>query len=401
MVKVASLFLGTSGWSYVDWVGVLYDSDKYMLRQYSEVFSTVEIDSTFYSYPPPSIVKAWARSTPKPFVFSAKVPKLITHEKEVDVKRGVVDDLTRFLSLLSPLREAGKLGPLLFQLPPSLSLDAEKLEKLLAELPEGYKFAIEFREPSWIAEEVFKLLERFEVAYVVVDEPLLPPLVRTTAPFTYVRWHGRGARPWYNYYYSLDELKSWVPRLSDALSRVEALYGYFNNHFHGYAVANCLQMLNLMGRLNARQAELLSRAESFLAGRRVAPPPMVMARREAEARSILSSSDPARLLQLFMDKRRFERTREIPDEEVRLEEAGPRLLKARVKEYTIILDLDSKVVLHDCADWSRVAVAKQFCKHLGKLFMKIPRQTAVELLRRLYGEREEWTFRPLVGEVEA
>jgi uncharacterized protein YecE (DUF72 family) len=99
------LLLGTSGWSYVDWMGPLYESDKLMLRQYSEVFNTVEVDSTFYSYPPPSVVKAWARSTPRGFVFSAKVPRLITHEG------GTVEDLKRFLSLMEPLREADKLGP--------------------------------------------------------------------------------------------------------------------------------------------------------------------------------------------------------------------------------------------------------------------------------------------------
>lgn len=396
-----SLLLGTSGWSYVDWVGVFYEADRHMLRQYSEVFSTVEIDSTFYSYPSPSVVRAWTRSTPKSFAFSVKVPKIITHEKELDVRLGVVDDLKRFLSLLSPLREAGKLGPQLFQLPPSLSLNIERLEKLLAELPEGYDFSVEFRDPSWLSEEVFSLLERFRVAYVIVDEPLLPPLVRVTAPFAYVRWHGRGRRPWYNYYYSLDELKSWVPRLNEALSKVEVLYGYFNNHFHGYAVTNCLQMLKLMGMLTARQAEALNRAEGFLAGRRAVPPPIAAAKGGMEAYFTLLSDDPVKLLELFMDKRRFERAREIPDDEVHVEEAGPRLLRARVKEYVVILDSESKEVLHDCADWSRVAVTKQFCKHLGKLFMKLPRRLAVELLRQLYEEREEWTFRPLIGEAEA
>ncbi|MEM4700239.1 MAG: DUF72 domain-containing protein [Candidatus Nezhaarchaeales archaeon] len=395
-----SLLLGTSGWSYVDWVGVFYETDKYMLRQYSEVFNTVEIDSTFYSYPSSSVVKAWVRSTPKSFIFSAKVPKLITHEKELDVKLGVIDDLRRFISLLSPLREAGKMGPLLFQLPPSLRLDIERLEKLLAELPEGHSFSIEFRDPSWLNEEVFGLLERFKVAYVIVDEPLLPPLIRVTAPFAYVRWHGKGKRPWYNYYYGLDELRSWVPKLNEALSKVEALYGYFNNHFHGYAVTNCLQMLKLMGRLTARQAQLLSKAEGFLAGRRAVPPPIAAAKEGMETYFALSSDDPTKLLELFMDRRRFERAREIPDGEVHIEEAGPRLLRARVKEYTVILDSESKEVLHDCADWSRVAAAKQLCKHVGKLFMRLPRQLAVRLLRQLYEERDEWTFRPLTGEAE-
>ena len=378
---MSSLLLGTSGWSYVDWVGPFYESDKYMLRQYSEVFNTAEVDSTFYSYPSPGAVKAWVRSTPRGFVFAAKVPKLVTHEKELEVKEGVVEDLERFLSLMEPLREAGKLGPLLFQLPPSLKLDLDRLERLFKELPEGYDFAIEFRDPSWLVEDAFKLLERFKVAYVIVDEPLLPPLVKVTARFAYVRWHGRGSRPWYNYHYSLDELKPWVPRLEEVLSRVEVAYGYFNNHFHGYAVSNCLQMLKLMGRLTTRQAEALSKVEGFFAGRRAVPPPAALARKGMELYAVLASDDPARLLELFMDRRRLERAREIPDGEVSIEEAGPSMVRAKVKEYTVILDAESRQLLHDCADWSRVAAVRQMCKHVGKLFMSLPRQLAAQLLK--------------------
>ncbi len=392
--------MGTSGWSYIDWVGPFYDSDKYMLRQYSEVFNTAEVDSTFYSYPSPGAVKAWVRSTPKGFVFAAKVPKIITHEKELMVREGVVEDLERLLSLMQPLRDAGKLGPLLFQLPPSLKLDLDRLERLFKELPEGYEFAVEFRDPSWLVEDSFKLLERFKVAYVIVDEPLLPPIVKITAPFAYVRWHGRGSRPWYNYHYSLDELKPWIPRLEEVLSRVEVAYGYFNNHFHGYAVSNCLQMLKLMGRLTTRQAEALSKVEGFFAGRRAVPPPAALARKGMELYAILASDDPARLLELFMDRRRLERAREIPDGEVAIEEAGPTMVRAKVKEYTVVLDTESKQLLHDCADWSRVAAVRQMCKHVGKLFMSLPRQLAAQLLKKLYEERDEWVFRPLTGEVD-
>lgn len=395
------LRLGTSGWSYVDWVGPFYSSDKHMLRQYSEVFDTAEVDSTFYSYPSPGAVRAWVRSTPRGFTFAAKVPKLVTHDKELEVREGVLDDLNRFLSLLEPLREAGKLGPLLFQLPPSLKLDLDRLERLFKELPDGYEFAIEFRDPSWLVEEAFKLLEAYGVAYVIVDEPLLPPIVRVTSRLAYVRWHGKGSRPWYNYHYSLDELKPWAPRLEEALSKAEVVYGYFNNHFHGYAVSNCLQMLKLMGRLTSRQVEALSRVEGFFAGRRAVPPPAALARKGMELYAILASEEPARLLELFMDRRRLERARDIPDAEVVVEEAGPRMVRARVKEYAVVLDVDSKQLLHDCADWSRVAVVRQLCKHVGKLFMTLPRQLSASLLRQLYEEREEWTFRPLLGEAEA
>lgn len=397
--NMAELRLGTSGWSYTDWCGPFYDSDKRMLQQYAEVFNTAEIDSTFYSYPTPSTVRAWVKLTPKDFVFAAKVPKLITHDRELNVKLGIEGDLKRFLELMSPLKEAGKLGPLLLQLPPSLKLDLDRLESALRVLPDGYMFAVEFRDPSWLRDEVFRLLERYKVAYVVVDEPLLPPLIAVTARFAYVRWHGRGSRPWYNYHYSWEELEPWVERLRELMSRAEVVYGYFNNHFHAYAVSNCLMMLKMLGMLSPRQAEALRRVESYFAGRRMVPPPVAAARRGMELYTILSSGDPSRLLELFMDHRRLKRASEIPDAEVVIEEATPRLVKARVKEYTVVLDVESKQLLHDCADWSRVAPSRQFCKHVGKLFMRLPRGLASALLRQIYEEREEWTFRPMMGEL--
>jgi len=398
---VAELRLGTSGWSYADWCGPFYESDKRMLHQYSEVFNTAEIDSTFYSYPSPNTVKAWVRSTPKDFVFAAKIPRLITHERELNVKLGVEGDLKRFLELLKPLKDAGKLGPLLFQLPPSLKLDLDRLEGVLRILPDGYLFAVEFRDTSWLKEEVFKLLREYGVAYVVVDEPLLPPITVVTSSFTYVRWHGRGSRPWYNYHYSREELEPWVDRLKELSSKVKVLYGYFNNHFHAYAVSNCLMMLKMLGVLTPKQAEALKRIEGFFAGRRTVPPPVALVKRGGmELYTILSSNDPARLLELFMDSRRLKRVAEILDAEVVVEELDDKVVRARVKEYTVVIDLDSKQLLHDCADWSRVAPSRQFCKHVGKLFLKLPRDLACNLLRQLYDEREQWTFRPLVGEDE-
>ena len=398
---MVTIRLGTSGWSYTDWVGPFYTEDKRMLFQYSQVFNTAEIDSTFYSYPSPGAVKAWVKLTPRNFVFSAKIPRVVTHEKELDVNLGVEDDLKRFLGLMEPLREAGKLGPLLFQLPPSLRLNLERLEDLLDVLPDGYMFAIEFRDFSWLTEDVYKLLESREVAFVVVDEPLLPPICLATARFAYVRWHGRGSRPWYNYHYRPEELEPWVDRINELSSKVDELYGYFNNHFHGYAVSNCLSMLRMLNLLTPKQAEALRRVEEYFTSRKAAvPPPAALAKRGGmELYAILASNDPSRLLELFMDNRRLRRITEIPDHEVSVEELSESLVKAKVKEYTVVIDTEAKLVLHDCADWSRVSPLRQFCKHLGKLFLVLPRQKAVDLLKRIYEEKEEWMFRPLVEEV--
>jgi len=100
--------------------------------------------------------------------------------------------------LINPLRLDGKLGCVLVQLPPSIEFDLELLEKFLEVLPTNFRFAVEFRDVSWLREETWRLLEKHRVAYTIVDEPLLPPDMHVTTDIAYIRWHGRGRRPWYN-----------------------------------------------------------------------------------------------------------------------------------------------------------------------------------------------------------
>ena len=127
---MSELLIGTSGWSYNEWVGVFYpNSSANKLSFYSKTYGTAEVDSTFYAFPSKGLVQGWARFTPEGFVFSVKLPQLLTHEKKLDPDKGVEADLVRFLSLLNPLLASGKLGPVLVQLPPSFTFlsDFEKL----------------------------------------------------------------------------------------------------------------------------------------------------------------------------------------------------------------------------------------------------------------------------------
>jgi uncharacterized protein YecE (DUF72 family) len=101
--------------------------------------------------------------------------------------------------------------------------------------------------------ETWDLLRKYNVAYVNVDEPLLPPQVHLTADFTYFRWHGRGERPWFDYLYEKAELDEWVPKVEEAAKNVKKVYGYFNNHFHGYAPENCLYLIEKLGLLTDEQ----------------------------------------------------------------------------------------------------------------------------------------------------
>jgi uncharacterized protein YecE (DUF72 family) len=253
--------LGTSGWSYKEWEGPFYPKgEKKKLTYYSRYFDTVEIDSTFYAYPSKGMVLGAVRNTPPGFVFSAKIPKLITHEKALDLERGVKEDLFRFLHLMKPLVDEGKLGPLLVQLPPSFSYSGglKKLEAFLDALPADVSFAVEFRNKSWLGkEDALDLLRGHNVAVTTVDEPLLPPDTTTTADFAFVRWHGHGERPWYNYRYRQAELEGWTKKVEAIATKTKKVYGYFNNHFHGYAVEDSLKMMDLLGNASAAQRKLL------------------------------------------------------------------------------------------------------------------------------------------------
>jgi uncharacterized protein YecE (DUF72 family) len=99
----------------------------------------------------------------------------------------------------------------------------------------------------------FELLEKYQVAYTNVDEPLLPPEMHLTADFSYFRWHGHGENIWFDYRYSKEELEPWVPKVEDTAGKVKKVYGYCNNHYHGYAPENCLHLIERLGLLSEQQ----------------------------------------------------------------------------------------------------------------------------------------------------
>jgi uncharacterized protein YecE (DUF72 family) len=250
-----NIFLGTSGWSYKEWEGNFYDkkSKETKLRAYSKVFKTAEIDSTFYRNPSKGTVMGWLKYSPSDFAFTAKLPKVITHDKKLGLIQDVKADLEVFLDLMRPLQLGGKLACFLIQLPPKYSYNLENLEAFFKLLDPVFKYAVEFRNASWLREETWRLLRDYEVAYTVVDEPLLPPEVHLTADFAYFRWHGKGENIWFDYRYSKDELDTWVPKVLETANKVKKVYGYFNNHYHGYAPENCLQLIEKLGLLSEEQ----------------------------------------------------------------------------------------------------------------------------------------------------
>jgi len=144
-----------------------------MFSYYARFFNTAEINSTFYRYPTNALIYGLTRSSSPDFVFSAKLPRVITHEKKLDPDQKVRSYLLRFLDLLAPLQARGKLGCILIQLPPSFvyKRDRENFEAFLELLPPEYEFAAEFRDPSWMRHDTWTLLKKHNVAYCIVDEP--------------------------------------------------------------------------------------------------------------------------------------------------------------------------------------------------------------------------------------
>jgi uncharacterized protein YecE (DUF72 family) len=195
--------VGTSGYSFPEWKGAFYPKAlpaAGMLPYYAERFSTVEINNTFYRLPRESVVTEWAQAVPEGFTFSIKASQRITHHarlKDVDELMGY---LLRVTTALGDRR-----GPTLFQLPPNMKKDRDRLAAFLALIPRRWQAAVEFRHASWFDEDTYDLLRAYEVALVIAEsEDQETPLV-ATAPFGYLRLH----RP----AYETDALDAWADRL--------------------------------------------------------------------------------------------------------------------------------------------------------------------------------------------
>ncbi|MEM2883776.1 MAG: DUF72 domain-containing protein [Nitrososphaerales archaeon] len=390
---MAEIRLGTSGWSYDEWVGAFYPSDKVnKLTFYNRIFTTVEIDSTFYSYPKKGLVYGWAKYSQPGFIFSAKIPSLITHKKKLDLEQGVEEDLKRFTDILKPLILRKKLGLLLIQLPPQFSKDYERLEAFLNIVPHEIRFAVELRHLSWLEDETFRLLKKYDVAYTIVDEPLLPPTPITTTNFAVIRWHGRGRSPWYDYRYTLEELKPWVETVKDISRRVDEVFGYFNNHFHGYAVENCLQLLKMLGLITEEQMKVMERVEEYLNAKLRKPIEALIEKIPSE--SLIQGIGFDELLETLLPSQKLKRAKEIGDKEIEKLEVSEGLVKSKIRGYNIVIDVGKQIIMHDCADWTRCIPNKTLCKHLGKILLTIPQDQAMVIMRSILLEKERWQFKP-------
>lgn len=235
------IFVGTSGYQYGHWRGVLYPEglpQSRWLARYAELFGTVELNFTFYRLPTPAAADRWRDETPDGFLFAVKGSRYLTHVKRLlDAGQG----LRRFFRVVRRL--GPKLGPILWQLPPQMRPDLGRLEAFLARLPSDVRHALEFRGEGWYSKEACALLDRHGVAFCehdLVDRR--PP--RFTGGFRYLRFHGAGAR--YSGRYGRAALGAVAEDLRRWRRRGDA-YAYFNNDVGGCAVLDALDLGSLVG----------------------------------------------------------------------------------------------------------------------------------------------------------
>ncbi len=237
-IMTPSYYIGTSGWHYDHWRQRFYPEELVKakwLESYADHFTTVELNNSFYRLPSEAAFAAWHGSSPANFTFAVKVSRFITHIKRLKDTEEAVD---RFITRAKILGE--KLGPLLYQLPPNMHRNDERLESFLSTLPRGMKHVFEFRHQSWLEERVFKILRQHNVGFCVFDMPSLScPLVATT-DFAYVRFHGSTGL--YSSCYSDDELADWAKKLANLAIKLKEVYIYFNNDAEAFAVRNAMTL---------------------------------------------------------------------------------------------------------------------------------------------------------------
>ena len=227
-----SIHIGCSGWVYKHWRGILYPEglpQKRWFERYAEDFDTVEINASFYRLPLASTFDSWREKAPEGFRYAVKVNRFITHLKKL---MGVDEEVREFAALARWLEHS--LGPLLYQLPPSLKRDLGRLEAFLKVIPTDLANVFEFRNPDWYDPETYALLDRYGASFCVHDMPGSKTERIAVGPIAYVRFHGGEGKYWGRY--SDEGLLSWTDWLIEQARSGRSCWCYFNNDIHGHAI---------------------------------------------------------------------------------------------------------------------------------------------------------------------
>ncbi len=235
------IYVGTSGWQYYHWYKNFYPENlksKDFLSFYSQKFNTVEINSSFYHFTKEKTFKNWLKIVKdrKDFLFSIKLHRLFTHYLRLKLKK---EDKRILKETIETYKVLGKkLGMVLIQLPPSLKKNLKLLEDFLKNLKnfKTIKFAIEFRHKSWLDKEVYRILKKNKMAFVISDSPKWPTDIVKSTDFIYLRFHGKPNL--FKSKYSKEELKNYAQKIKKLKPKI--VFAYFNNDFEGYAVKDAL-----------------------------------------------------------------------------------------------------------------------------------------------------------------
>jgi len=236
---MAQLHVGTSGWAYAGWKPDFYPAklaQKNFLQYYSTQLNTVEVNFTFRQLVKETTIAKWIAETPANFQFGIKAHQVITHIKRL---KQTEDFLPRFMNTIVPLAQAGKMGPVLFQLPPNMKADVAVLEEFLGVVPRGVAAAFEFRHESWFTDQVFDLLKKSNRALCVAEtEGRVTPDV-VTADFVYYRYR----KP----EYSAEERQQMVGRLREHLSVGRDVFAYFKHEETPQGAIYAVEVLREVG----------------------------------------------------------------------------------------------------------------------------------------------------------
>lgn len=232
--------IGCSGWNYKEWRGEFYPeklAKKNWLEYYSGKFDTVEVNNTFYRFPKDEHLEGWRDTVPKDFLFTLKGSRYVSHMKKL---KEVKESVQKFIDAAHLLKN--KLGCILWQLPPNLHRNDEKLDQFCKDLNSKDKNVIEFRHESWYDKKVYEILSEHEVSFCAISSPDFPEEMITTNQTGYLRFHGKGKK-WYDYLYSEKELEEWYKKIQK--KDLKEIYIYFNNDIHANAPKNALQLKEL------------------------------------------------------------------------------------------------------------------------------------------------------------
>lgn len=237
-----AIYIGCSGWHYDHWQGIFYPESlpkAEWFDYYARQFETVEINNSFYQLPGEETLKDWYQKAPDSFLYTLKGSRYITHMKKLKSAPAALNTFYNHAYLLQK-----KLGSVLWQLPPNFHLNKDRLNSFCQSLDNNVRNAIEFRHESWFCDEAYQILEDNNVGLVILSTPDLPEVLKTTADFAYIRFHGKTPGNWYQYDYSEAELRRWAAQIQ-ALDTKD-IFVYFNNDFEGHAVENARFMKRLL-----------------------------------------------------------------------------------------------------------------------------------------------------------